>query len=95
MGKHFDELSKALASGASRRSALKRFAAGVAGAAIASFLPGRRAEAQTADELRECQEICRELGLQGGAFGQCMAQCTTCVARGDVFVILNSGPVCI
>ena len=53
MGKHFDELSKALASGASRRSALKRFAAGVAGAAIASVLPGRSAEAQSGES--ECR----------------------------------------
>jgi hypothetical protein len=93
MGKHFDELSKALASGASRRSALKRFAAGVAGAVVASVLPGRSAEAQSGES--ECRVICREWGLQGQAYGQCVSQCATCVAHGGEFVILNSGPICL
>ena len=95
MGKHFDELSKALASGASRRSALKRVAAGVAGAALASVLPGRRAQAQVTDEQRECHEVCRDVGFRGRAYGECVAQCTTCVAQGGTFAAINARPVCL
>ena len=94
MGKHFDELSKAFASGASRRSALKRFAAGVAGAALASVLPGRSAEAQS--EPSECQEHCRDLSLRAGvAFVRCMRVCAPCVARGGTFVVGNASLICI
>ena len=94
MGDHFDELSKAFASGASRRAALKRFATGVVGAAIASVLPGRSAQAQSAPAQNECQGICRDLGLRGQAFGQCVSQCATCLSHGGEFVVLNTGPVC-
>jgi hypothetical protein len=40
-GKELDELSKALASGVSRRTAMRRFVFGSIGAAAASLLPGR------------------------------------------------------
>ena len=43
MGKQFDELAKALAHGTSRRVALKRFAAGIAGAALAADPGGEAA----------------------------------------------------
>src|SRR5947207_13495492 len=69
MGKHFDELSKALANGVSRRSALKRFAAGVAGAPLASVPPGRKTGAQNEGGGRK--DICGELGLHKGAHAQC------------------------
>jgi hypothetical protein len=45
MGKHFDELSKGLASGMSRRRALGRFLGGVVGAALATLMPGRTSAA--------------------------------------------------
>src|SRR5439155_26622698 len=83
--KHFDELSKALANGVSRRSALKRFAAGVAGAALASVLPGRKAAAQI--EGRDCKDICGELGLQREAYAQCVSECAACIRRGGDFII--------
>jgi hypothetical protein len=57
MGEHFDELARALASGRSRRQALRSFAAGVAGAALASLMPGRSAEAST-NASAACARFC-------------------------------------
>lgn len=91
MGDHFDELSKAFASGTSRRAALKRFATGVAGAIVASVLPGRAAEAQV--DVSECRDVCSS--VSGGAFGRCVAECAACRLRGGNFVVLNSNPICI
>lgn len=94
MGKQFDELSKALASGASRRAALKRFAVGLAGAALASVLPGRRAEAQY--EPSDCRSICRnDLGLQGESFGRCVAACTSCIRNCGQFGAFSEISACI
>jgi hypothetical protein len=50
MGQQFDELSKALASGMSRRRALWRFAGGLAGAALVSLIPGRTSHAAAGGE---------------------------------------------
>ena len=100
MGKQFDELSKALARGTSRRAALKRFALGAAGAAVASLLPGRNAEAQYAFERVYCQALCiqwrEDYGLAdpGRESGQCVANCASCLRRGGEFIILNNLPFC-
>lgn len=64
MGKEFDELSKALASGLSRRQALRRFGLGLFGAAVAAMLPWRTSEAQ---EIQDCNRFCRDLVLVNGA----------------------------
>ncbi len=67
MGKQFDELAKALASGVSRRSALKRFAAGAAGAALASVFTGRSADAQITPAIcQECLPPVREIVFRDG-----------------------------
>lgn len=97
MGKLFDEMSKSLASGVSRRTTLKRFATGVTGALMASALPGRGALAQGtgASEPQECQVACRDAGLTGRAFGACVSQCATCLAHGgQIYVANGSGPHC-
>mgnify|MGYP000923945437 CR=1 FL=1 len=57
MTQHFDDLSKALASGMSRRSALKAFGLSVAGAAAATLLPGR-ASGATKISSTLCNRFC-------------------------------------
>ena len=97
MGKHLDELAKALASGTSRRTALKRFAAGVAGAALANTLFGATAEAGPpgveAERQNECQKICRAAGATGSEFGTCVSSCTNCLDYGGRPFIVNGGDV--
>ena len=96
MGEHFDELSKAVAGGASRRRALKRFGAGVGAALLAGIVPGRKAAAQLTQEERQCREFCGEpeFGLVGPAYGQCVATCAACRVRGGTFAVLNQIPIC-
>jgi hypothetical protein len=94
MGKELDELSKALASGTSRRVALKRFAVGVAGAAVASLFPGRQADAGFAADERDCQDFCRAYELEGREFGRCVAECAACRKRGRNYHRLNGNSFC-
>jgi hypothetical protein len=94
VGTHFDELSKALARGESRKSALKRFAAGLAGAALAVVRPGQAA----ADDAFGCDRDCSDLFPRlGGAWRQCVADCLRCRARGHHFFVNVNGsnPICI
>jgi hypothetical protein len=60
MGKHFDDLSKAFASGVSRRQALMGALGGVGAAVAATVVPGRgRALAQTnAGFATQCANFC-------------------------------------
>jgi hypothetical protein len=62
MREAFDDLSKALASGMSRRAALRRFGVVALGTAVAVFRPGR-ALAGTPDfrTLELCEEFCEYL----------------------------------
>jgi hypothetical protein len=98
MGKQFDELAKALANGTSRRAALKRFAVGAVGAAAAIVMPGRSAQAQIDFpplQVSECSDYCRELGLKGRAYGQCVSECAACRKRGGTLIHTNNGgPFC-
>lgn len=94
MGQQFDELSKALASGMSRRTSLKRFAIGAAGAALASVVPGRVAKGAPING-QYCVETCRELGYKWAALARCAAACGSCEARGGVFAVMNEGAVCL
>jgi hypothetical protein len=91
MGKQFDELAKALASGVSRRAALKRFATGVAGAAVASVFTGRGAVAQDSPAI--CQQFCREFvgPSSGQEFGRCVSTCASCIGRGGTPIQINKG----
>jgi len=92
MGKVFEELSKDLASGVSRRQALRRFAAGI-GAAIAALLTGRSAEAQRGGKAA-CVEFCRAQGLTGREFGECMAESARC-PDGYCAMLINGAFVCV
>jgi hypothetical protein len=78
MGKEFDELSKALARGVSRRAALRRFVLGSLGAVAASLIPGRSSFAGGLGE--QCVELCRQAGCEGADFGKCVAACE----QGDI-----------
>ena len=79
MGKAFDDLSKALARGAGRRSAIGRLVGGADGAAVAAFLPGRSAAADEEDvknaAKRLCQEYCDQLGGSKRARRACAHNC--------------------
>lgn len=93
MGRQFDELAKALASGTSRRVVLKRFAAGLAGAALANVFISRDAEAQLPGSESECNEICRdERELRGRELAECIARCAACRQHGGAFVHVNNAP---
>ena len=73
MSKHFEELSKELASGVSRRKAFLRFGAGLGAAALGLF-SRRRAQAEGIGEL--CDAICKATDNCGCfTHGQCVSRC--------------------
>ena len=82
MGQQFDELAKALASGQSRREALRKFIGGVAGVVLAS-VPGRAA----ADECKRAGKACKK-DVQC-----CSGVCCdgVCCDVGEVCMVMNSG----
>jgi hypothetical protein len=73
MGKELDELAKALATGVSRRAAVRRFVFGSLGAVAASLLPGRASFAQTGNPASACVQQCQH--CQGADFGRCVQAC--------------------
>jgi hypothetical protein len=80
MGKQFDELAKGLASGQSRRQVLRRFAAGVAGAVLATGL--------RKGDLRECDDICsRAFSRQSRDYKRCVAECIACAIKDGEFSV--------
>jgi hypothetical protein len=79
MGEHFDELAKALATGRSRRQALRTFAVGVAGAALASLVPGRAADATTTNAGAACAKFCN---TAFAAFPGAAVECITDAVKG-------------
>jgi len=94
MGKHFDELSKSLASGESRRVTVKRFATGMAGSLLASVLPGRGAQV-AAKNGGGCKGRCHEIDIKGRAYKRCVARCKDCKNRGGHYIVMNGGQACI
>lgn len=81
MSKQFEELSKNLAGGMSRRKAFGRFFAGT-GAAIGALVLRRPARAEYLDAgVGEfCVQYCRDcLGLSGAAFGACVSECVNSI----------------
>ena len=74
MSKQFDQLSKDLASGVSRRTAFRRFLAGI-GASAAVLLNPRKAGAKSNAQL--CIDHCQSR-YDGRDFGQCMAESNHC-----------------
>lgn len=89
MKQPFDELSKHLANGVSRREALRRFFVAV-GATIAGLFTGRPA---LAGGNAVCVAFCRSQGLSGREFGKCVSasahcppgQCAYCVNNGSCY----------
>jgi len=73
MGQELDDLAKALATGISRREALRRFGTAVIGGAVATLLPWHSApaEAQTTDA---CVDQCRSI-LPKGQSDSCVRLC--------------------
>jgi len=91
MGKYFEELSKDLASGVSRRQALWRFATGIC-AAVGALLAGRSASAN--DERNNvCVEFCRQQGFSGREFGECVSRSAHC-PDGYCALFVNGHWVC-
>ena len=86
MGELFEELSKDLARGMSRRQALWRFAAGF-GAVVGALFTGRSAEAQGRGNA-VCVEFCRAQGVTGREFGECVARSAQC-PPGDCAMMVN------
>jgi hypothetical protein len=84
MKRHLDKLSRDLASGMTRRDALRLFFSGIGAAAAGVFL-GRSA---SADGNAVCVELCREQGLQGEEFGDCVAASAHC-PEGQCAVSMN------
>jgi hypothetical protein len=82
MGKHLVRLSKALASGLSRRASLKGFATGTVGALLTSVLPAQ-GEQVTADGVKDdCRDFCRGLDLNRRKRRQCVRRCINCERGG-------------
>src|SRR6185369_12264254 len=83
MKERLDKLSRDLASGMTRRDALRLFFSGIGAAAVGMF-SGRSA---SADGNAVCVQLCREQGLHGRDFGKCVAasahcppgQCALCI----------------
>lgn len=91
MKKHLDKLSKDLASGMTRRSALRLFFMGM-GAATVGVLAGRSA---SAEGNRVCVELCRQQELHGRDFGECVSTSAQC-PEGECAMCMNPGNcVCI
>ena len=81
---HFDDMAKALASGLTRRRALRRVGGGLAGALLGSLGLGRAwGQAPTP---KNCADYCKNfLGIRpggGDAYGKCVSNCATCLDGG-------------
>lgn len=88
MENQFDELTKALAGGLTRREALTRIAGGFAGALLASMGLGKAwGQSPNAAPNAYCEKFCRyecEISPGGGnAFGQCVSSCENCLNSGN------------
>jgi len=95
MGKYFDELSKSLASGVSRRAALRRFATGMAGALVTSVLPGRGEPVAAGGVEDHCQHFCDDLHLNRRNRKHCVHKCIRCERGGGDFTQGNGTFFCI
>lgn len=101
MKKRLDKLSRDLASGMTRRDALRLFFSGIGAAAVGVF-SGRLA---SADGNAICVQLCRDQGLHGRDFGKCVSasahcppgECALCINGVDncVCVPVDGNPVCV
>jgi len=90
MKEHLDKLSKDLASGMSRRHALRLFFVGL-GAAVVGF-SGRSA---SADGNKICVDLCRAQGLTGRDFGKCVSASAHCPPGECALCINGDDCVCV
>jgi hypothetical protein len=90
MKEHLDKLSRDLASGMTRRGALRLFFSGIGAAAVGVFL-GRSA---SADDNAVCVEMCRAQGLQGREFGECVSFSAHC-PENECAVSVSGNFVCV
>lgn len=74
MKEHLDKLSKDLASGMTRRHALRLFFMGLGAAAVVGF-SGRSVSAKG---NKVCVDLCRAQGLTGRDFGKCVSASAHC-----------------
>jgi len=86
MKKQLDKLSRDLASGMTRRDALRLFLSGIGAAAVGVF-SGR---SSSADGNAVCVAMCREQGLEGRDFGECVSASAHC-PEGECAVSINGG----
>ena len=91
MKKHLDKLSKDLASGMTRRDALRLFFAGI-GAATVGVFSGRSASAG-GNEV--CVELCREQELRGRDFGECVSTSAQCPENECALLVNGGNFVCV
>ena len=87
MKEHLDKLSKNLASGMSRRQALRLFFTGI-GAAAVGLVSGSSLKADD-DDNEVCVELCRAQGLTGRDLGRCIATSAKC-PPGECACCINS-----
>ena len=83
MEHHFDELSKVLAEGLTRRGALRQIG-GLAGGLLAAVGLGK---AWAAPPPTNCAGFCRSLGITpggGNAYGKCVSNCSNCKDAGGI-----------
>jgi hypothetical protein len=90
MSKALEDLAKDLATGLSRRTALKRFFVAF-GAAVGTLVGSRRA---SADDNAVCVALCRDQELSGKDFGACVAASAHC-PPGECAWVTNGGPICV
>ncbi len=93
MGKQFDEFAKALATGRSRREALRLLAAGIGSATLATILPGRSLAQGDNRGNSVCAHFCTEMYPPGPERGACIAASAQC-PPGACAVQVNTGFVC-
>lgn len=74
--KWLDDVAKTLARGHSRRDLLRGIGVALAGAVLMAF-SSRRTHAS-----QDCVEICRDRGLTGREFGDCVATCESGIPCG-------------
>src|SRR5437867_12594760 len=77
MNNKFDELTKSLAQSVTRRAALKKFGAGLAGMALACF--GWTNKAAAAPRTKYCQAVIGDLNFNAFFTGMCM-DVNTCIS---------------
>jgi len=85
----FDEMAKDLANGMSRRQAIRRVGAGLAGAMLASLgLAKAWSKDDDDDEPETCEDYCRKVvGINPShekQFGKCVSNCEQCIDHGGI-----------